>query len=324
MRRPDRPFGPRNPGRRSASMLVVKRRVRPQNSFASVTIIMWSFLLSVGIAGLHAADSAVDTPEPMLVVQGYIRATYARDFVGAYRFISSEDRKVRDVNRYVQQRGPYGGFMLEAAKKLSEFVEIQMLNAQSSPNRMRMRVKYRAPDPQKIAPLMLNWDPQRLNSLSASERNAVLDKLAGRHREGALEITEGEETFELMKDPDGWRVFLNWAAGVKIPLRVDLSKSAHLEATLSRHEFTLQPGELFEIVLKIKNRAKEPAIVRIGHLVEPEAIGDFLDFVQCGFLLPITVQPESEQEFSGTYMLRGSLPEGVRRLNLTYDFRQLR
>jgi hypothetical protein len=65
---------------------------------------------------------------------------------------------------------------------------------------------------------------------------------------------------------------------------------------------------LFEIVLKIKNHAKEPATVRIGHLVEPSSIADFLDFVQCGFLLPVTVQPEKEQEFSGTYMLRGSFP----------------
>jgi len=30
--------------------------------------------------------------------------------------------------------------------------------------------------------------------------------------------------------------------------------------------------------------------------------------VQCGFLLPITLQPGKEQEYSGTYMLRGSLP----------------
>jgi hypothetical protein len=62
---------------------------------------------------------------------------------------------------------------------------------------------------------------------------------------------------------------------------------------------------------------------RIGHLVEPNDSADYLDFVQCGFLLPVTIQPGAEQEYSGSYLLRGSLPEGVRRLSLTYDFRIL-
>lgn len=324
MRRLDDLFGSRNPQTRLASMPVNNRKSRAGKNFASIKIIGWSCRFLVGMTTLHAAESGVDMREPMLVVQSYVRATYARDFVGAYRFISAEDRKVRDLNRYVQQRGRYGGFILEAAKKLSEFIEIKTLNAQVSPSRIQMMIKYRVPDPQKIAPLMLNWDPHRMNSLSVSERKAILDKLDNRKRAGALEMTEGDETFELVKDADGWRVFLNWAAGVKIPLRVDLSRSADLEATLSPHEFTLQPGEFFEIVLKIKNHAKEPVTVRIGHLVEPSSVADFLDFVQCGFLLPVTVQPEKEQEFFGTYMLRASLPEGIRQLNLTYDFRQLK
>jgi hypothetical protein len=34
--------------------------------------------------------------------------------------------------------------------------------------------------------------------------------------------------------------------------------------------------------------------------------------------------PAKEEQFSGTYLLRGSLPEGVRQLSLTYDFRLLK
>jgi hypothetical protein len=105
------------------------------------------------------------------VIQAYVRATNARDFVAAYRFISAEDRKVRDLNRYVQQRGSYGGFILEAARKLSEYVEIQTLKTQGSPNRVHMSIKYLVPDPQKLAPLLFNWDPYRLNALPPAEQN---------------------------------------------------------------------------------------------------------------------------------------------------------
>ena len=118
----------------------------------------------------------------MLVIRSYLRATYARDFVAAYRFISAEDRNVRDVNRYVQQRGPYSGFILDAARKLSEFIEVETLNAQESPRGVRMAIKYRVPDPQKIAPLLLNWDPRRLNSLPAAERKQIIDALDKRQQ----------------------------------------------------------------------------------------------------------------------------------------------
>jgi hypothetical protein len=64
-------------------------------------------------------------------------------------------------------------------------------------------------------------------------------------------------------------------------------------------------------------------VARIRHLIEPQNLTDFLDFVECGFLLPVTLEPGREQEYAARYLLRGHLPEGVRALNLTYDFRRL-
>jgi hypothetical protein len=273
---------------------------------------------------LHGAERAADMSDSMAVIRNYVRATYARDFVAAYRFISAEDRKVRDLNSYLQQRGPYSGFVLEAARKLGEFIEVEPLSTREAAGRMQTVIRYRVPDPQKIAPLLLQWDPRRLNSLPDAERRQIIDALDQRKQQDSLEMSEGQEIFELIREANEWRVLLNWAAGVKIPLKLDLSKSPDLDVALSQNEFVLQPGDLFEIVLRIKNRAQQPVTVRIGHLVEPSTIADYLDFVQCGFLLPVTVQPDKEQEFSGTYMLRGSLPEGVRGLNLTYDFHQLK
>ena len=86
----------------------------------------------------------------------------------------------------------------------------------------------------------------------------------------------------------------------------------------------MQPGDLFEISLRIKNPTNQAITLRIGQLVVPVEIADYLDFVQCGFLLPITIQPGKEQEYFGTYLLGGSIPDGVRQLSLNYDFRILK
>ena len=286
-----------------------------------------SIVLAVLLAGqsnLSSAERVVNSQDPALVLQAYLRATYARDFVEAYRFISAADHKVRDLNRYVQQRGPFNGFTLEIARKLSESIEIKAMRREDNPGRIQTVVKYKVPDPKKLSLLLLNWDARRLNSLAAAERKQILNMVEKRKHDGSLAMSEGEEEFELVNENGEWRVFLNWAAGVKIPFRLDLSKSADLAVSLSTNEIVGQPGELFEIVLKIRNRASEPVTARIGHIVEPNTAADYLDFDQCGFLQPVTIAPANEQEFAGTYLLRGSLPEGVRQLILTYDFRLLK
>lgn len=267
---------------------------------------------------------AVDMSDPTQVIHAYLRATYARDFVEAYRFIASDDRKVRDLNRYVQQRGSFNGFTLEVARKLSDSVQISVIKRTEKPNRAEIAIRYKVPDPKALAPLLLNWDAFRLNSLLANERSRILDALEQRTRDSAIEMREGSENFELVKEGDEWRIFLNWAAGIKIPLRLDVSQAAELSVQLSKNEANVQPGDLFDIGLRIKNQSAKAVTVRIGHLVDPADIADYLDFVQCGFLLPVTIQPGREQEYSGTYMLRGSIPDGVRQLNLSYDFRVLK
>ena len=272
----------------------------------------------------YSAERDADLQEPARVLQTYLRATYARDFVEAYRLISSEDKKVRDVSRYVQQRGAFSGFILEAARKLGEAVEIEPLQQKAAGDRLQLLVQYRVPDTKKIAPTLLNWDPFRLNSLSVADRDTLLATLARKQQDRSLDMVEGQESFELVKEGNQWRVHLNWAAGVRIPLKLDVSQAGNLQVELSKQEVVLQPGEIFEIRLKIRNTSTQPITTRIGHLVEPRDNADYLDFVQCGFLLPVTIPAGKEPEYSGTYMLRGSLPEGVRQLNLTYDFRILK
>jgi Cytochrome c oxidase assembly protein CtaG/Cox11 len=277
-------------------------------------------LIFVAVGNLAAAEKTIDMRDPARVIQAYLRATYARDFIEAYRLISAQDRQVRDLNRYVQFRGAFSGFILQAAKTISDAVEIELLEQKKIGDRLHLLVRYRVPDAKKIAPLLLNWDPYRLNSLTAGERDQLLTVLDGKRRDGSLEMIDGEARFALVREENEWRVFLNWASGVKIPLSVDLSKAAGLEVSLSDREIGVLPGEIFEILLKVKNKTNDAITARIGHLVEPKDSAEYLDVVQCGFLLPVTIPAAMEQEYSGIYLLRGNFPEEARQLELKYDF----
>ena len=270
-----------------------------------------------------ARSGAANEQDPGEVVYSYIRAVYSRDFIAAYRHISSADRRLRDMDQYVRQRGAFSGFLLDAARQISESISTEIVSMKQTEKGVSLQVRYHVPDTKALAPILLNWDPYRLNGLSAADRAQILAVLQGHQREQTIEMITGETRFDLVKEEDGWRLFLDWAAGVKIPLRLKSPPGDALHATLSKAEVTIQPGDLFEVTLRVKNKTSQAIVARIGHLVEPRNAADYLEFVQCGFLLPVTIEGGAEEEYSGTYLLRGSLPEEIRELRLSYDFKIL-
>jgi cytochrome c oxidase assembly protein Cox11 len=108
---------------------------------------------------------------------------------------------------------------------------------------------------------------------------------------------------------------------VRIPVRFSLPHAPDLSVTLSRNEVVVEPGDLFEISMRVKNRSKQRVNARIDHVIEPRASANYLDLVECGFLVPVTLHPEIEQEYYATYLLRENIPADVHQLSLTYDFK---
>jgi cytochrome c oxidase assembly protein Cox11 len=107
---------------------------------------------------------------------------------------------------------------------------------------------------------------------------------------------------------------------IRIPIRHSVSNAPDLDVALSKNEVVVQPGDLFEVSLRLKNRSKQRVNARIDHVIEPREVAKYLDLVECGFLIPVSLDPEIEQEYSARYLLRESIPESVHQLSLTYDF----
>jgi hypothetical protein len=282
-------------------------------------------MLSAALPHAQPAQQLEVISEPAAVVRDYLRAVYARDFSEAYRYLSSADQRVKTLAQYLRQRGPYSGFALEIARTLAALIEVEVISKQVAGRRMLLKLRYRVPDPDKIAPLLLHWNAYRLNSLSPDQRRELTGAIENNARDNAIEMVGGEEELTLVKEDEQWRIFLDWVSGITIPVRTILAKlDGSVDVRLSHTEIKTQPGEIFEITLKMTNRSQTPLTVSIGHLIRPKELAAYLDIVQCGFLLPVKLPPAVEQEYSGTYLLRGSLPEGVQRLGLEYDFRPLR
>ena len=270
------------------------------------------------LAPLASPTRADDRAEIITVLNRYVRALYARDFRAVYEQLSSADQRLKDVHSYSRERGEFRDFTLEVAQAVARSVEVNLIAQSVEAARATVKVKVNVPDASKLTASLLDWDSERLERLSATERKTLLETIDRQRREKNIAMVEGEETFNLVKEPGGWKLFLDWAAGVKLIFQPAIPASAPVEITIEQKEVASRPGQIFRVAMKIKNTGKQTLSVRIGHLIEPQELRDYLDLVDCGFILPLRLPHGKEEEFVTTYLLRGTLPEQVRQLHVTY------
>ena len=274
-----------------------------------------TFAMAASFASNANGDDRAEITE---AVTKYVKAIYGRDFRAAYEQLSSADRRLKDVHSYSRERGEFRDFILNTARAVARGVEVNLLEQRVAPERATVKAKVTVPDAEKLTGLLLDWDGERLERLNPAERKLLLETIERRQRDKTIAMVSTEETFELVKETSGWKIFLNWAAGVKLTFQPAIQRSTPVEMKIDQQEVTSRAGQIFRVAMKIKNNGKEVLSTRIGHLVEPQDLRDYLDLVDCGFILPLRLQPGKEEQFVTTYLLRGTLPDQVRQLSVTY------
>jgi Cytochrome c oxidase assembly protein CtaG/Cox11 len=292
----------------------MKRDLSSRSSCSGLFVVALLALSSFGMRSAVAADQQ----DAVSTLDRYVRATYARDYEEAYSHIATSDQRLKDRASYVRDRGAFSGFALEIARVLASYIELIPIETRVVDGQARIKIKFEVPDAGKLGPMLHNWDIDQLDGLSGSERKALLTRINKLRRNHAIEMVQGEDVFELTKEGASWKIVLNWASPVNVGFQTSIPSSVPVEARLGHSDVVTRPGEIFKVVLNVKNTSQDQVLARIGHLVDPYAVRDYLDLVDCGFLLPVRLAPGKEEEFVSTYLLRKNLPEGVRRLNVTY------
>ena len=260
-------------------------------------------------------------PEPVEILTSYLKASYARDFKQAYRWISAKDKQLKSPQVFSRERGAFRGFALVIARNLAEFIEVQTAKVQSEGARARVKVALKLPDANSLGSLLMDWDEDRLNSLSAAEQRKLLAALNQLRRSGTMKMIEGEEEFVLVKEGRAWKLFLNLAEGVRISFSSVVPAGGVLAANPVTPETVARANEPFSVTYRVKNLSEKVIAARILHKVAPQELREHLDIVECALLLPVQLQPGKETEFSTTYLLRRDLPEGTRQIGITYEFK---
>src|SRR5215813_5445018 len=277
-------------------------------------------LLIAAVLYFQTAGAKPPRVEPIDVVKNYLKAHYARDYQNAYRYISSRDQLVWNEVSYVSQSESFVGFALELARNLAESMEVWVMETQVSSDRIHYKIGYRVPTADELSSLLFDWDPDKLNALSRSRQAQLLEGLGELKKDGKMIMIEGQETVDLVSDEGGWKVFLDWASGIKVTLKVDSASSGEVEARFVQNELIVKMDEPFQIDLKIKNRSTQPVVARIDHRIEPREMENHLDMIACGALRPLAIQSGDVQQISRADVIR----DGIRasgKINITYELK---
>ena len=283
------------------------------------TALLIALLAVVAYSRIQKTNIEADLSRATL--DAYLRATYARNFSVAYDYLSSADRQVRTRQNYVDSQGEYSGFTLEVARQLAGFMEIWSIDRKMSGGRLIMKVGYRVPAPKELNELLLQWDEERLNVLSTAQQKAIVAELTARKESAKLLNIAGQETVELIEEAEGWKIHLDWAAGTRVLLASQLSDSHRLDVRFVTTEVIAKSDELFLVSVRIKNPSAHAVTFTVNHLLEPPAVADDLQLVECGLLTPVTLAPQQEKEFAMAYLLDGSAGKSRREVKLTYEFK---
>ena len=213
-------------------------------------------------------------PEPVLVLSRYLKASYARDYKQAYKLISLKDRQLKPEKVYVRERGTFSGFTLAAARKLAESIAVEPVKITADGDRTRIRAALKLPDAGSLAPLLLDWDEEKLNALPAADQRKILAALDRLSSGGAMKMIKGEEEFALVKEDKAWRVALDWDAALRVSFAAIVPPNGAIEAEPVPRETVVKASEPFRISYRVNNRSGKALRTRIIHKSNRRSCGN--------------------------------------------------
>lgn len=271
----------------------------------------------------QAAPTEPSHAPALNIVKSYLQAIHARDTRSAYRQISSLDRAVRDETTYLRSQENFTGFALALAKTLAAGMEVWVIEQRLGPLKARIDVGYRLPTGDEILSQLHGWNADKLNALPPPARAALIEAWEKINNRSDRITVEGRESFDLVREKDGWKIFLDWRSRHRVVFKTSQRGPAELAVEFLRNDFLVKNEEPFQIDFKVTNRGKRDIVVRLDHLFEPRGLAANVDMIACGSLLPLRLRPQEAQEISSVYLLRGALHANTR-LAIVYDFRPLR
>ena len=283
-------------------------------------LLRWSGILPLLIALAAAAPAWSVERTPEETVCQYVQAVYSRNYAKAYSLISEDDKQYTPQEEYVELHVAFQGPALELATQLASYIRFENIRTELHGERATVAFDVTLPngnDP-TLRKLLMDFDEAGLQALPEAEQERIAEILATAHQRGELPVIVGEERFELVKEADEWKVFLNWAGTVLVRFTGEVKGELPWDFEPIVAEVRAMPGEILRATFRARNRADTPVSGKARRVVLPAE--EHLEVIQCFCFIKQTLDAGEEMTLPLLFRVNGDIPSDVETIDVRYEF----
>lgn len=288
---------------------------------------IWVLALPVLLAAFAAPVQASEAGDVTHVLKSYLQAMYARDADAAYALVTKADRDEKSLVDYRTETGSYTGAALALSWRLAEAIRFAHMKVVVEGERASVTFSAHLPDANhpSLDAIVKGFDRDALAELSEAETATRLSQLTALARERRLPVIETkDESWELIRGADGWRVFLNWAEAIEVHFSAALSKDLNWEFVPGQSRVLAKPGETIEMAYRVRNLGAHKTTGKARHIIGPQAQAEHMEIISCFCFLEQTLEPGEEATLPLVFRIDFDAPEALRKFSVHYDFYPLK
>lgn len=140
-------------------------------------------------------------------LRNFFDAHYAEDYARAYQYVSARDKKIRNLDEY--KMASSGG---AAALISGDHVSYVVREVAEGENEAFVVIDLTMPDMEILFTSFM--DVIADSSITPEQgRQKVAESLAKKYPDKQYPMTTINKRYKMVKEADGWKIFLNWEAG---------------------------------------------------------------------------------------------------------------
>ncbi|MFC1621424.1 hypothetical protein ACFL2G_03870 [Candidatus Omnitrophota bacterium] len=191
-------------------------------------------LVSLIIVGCGTPNIA-----PKIVLSKYLDAFYHNRNEEAYKYLSEKDKAVINLQEYlVKQSAENDSFTLSLTEKISYEIQDIVVNGEIA----KAKVNVTTPDVENMFSDMMGT--AFLSVFSGKDNGDMSKMMAEKYKNKDVPLVTTSQSYELVKEPAGWKVFLNLEKEKKMKALLEeakiLQKEKKLYGALKKYEEVLE------------------------------------------------------------------------------------
>lgn len=173
-------------------------------------------------------------PSPNEVLDNYLDASLKGRYKEAYSYVSSEDKAIKNLQSYLKENeNKDNPFALAIVSKVS----YKILKLEKSDKKATADVEITLPD---FGSIFSDIMGSAFKSAFGGEDDKEMEKiLAKKFESGEVPLSTKEEILRLVKEEDGWKVFLDWKTE-----KIKKERQAKIQSLLAEAEELMKSKKL--------------------------------------------------------------------------------